>query len=204
MYSIQLIQEHQQTTAEWAGGLTTQLAIYPADADYAKRNFKWRISSALVELETSVFTPLPEIDRLIMVIEGEMTLDHEEHHCAHLQPYEQDRFDGGWTTQSHGKVRDFNLMLAKGCDGSLEAIEIAPAGIHETAAMMYADAEKSTEAFYCVKGPVSFEMEGQRVADVRDGDLLLLTKEHSAENATVQISNKAGSEAVLIHASVIY
>ena len=45
-------------TSRWAGGITTQLAIGPAGAQYPNRDFLWRISSAQVELEHSVFTNL--------------------------------------------------------------------------------------------------------------------------------------------------
>lgn len=58
---IKVITKEQQKTSTWSGGTTTQLAIYPEDADYGKRNFTWRLSSATVEAEESVFTSLPGI-----------------------------------------------------------------------------------------------------------------------------------------------
>ena len=45
-------------TSHWAGGVTTQLAIGPQGTHYADRDFLWRISSAQVELDHSVFTHL--------------------------------------------------------------------------------------------------------------------------------------------------
>ena len=33
----------------WSGGTTTQFLIFPREADYARRNFLWRVSSAAVE-----------------------------------------------------------------------------------------------------------------------------------------------------------
>ena len=64
----------QYITTAWSGGTTTQLAIAPEGAVYADRKFLWRLSSAQVELEHSDFTPLPDYDRLISVLKGELEL----------------------------------------------------------------------------------------------------------------------------------
>ncbi|MCH7323286.1 HutD family protein [Solibacillus sp. MA9] len=203
-YSIQLIRKNEQTTNEWSGGFTTQLAIYPEDADYKERNFKWRISSAIVELEESVFTSLPDINRLIMVIDGEMTLKHEGHHHVHLKPFEQDRFSGGWTTRSFGKVRDFNLMLSEGCNGDLEAITVEKGGYHETVNPNNPIGRQIAEAFYCITGPLQITIDDQEAIDVEEGDLLLLNSEPSETSISIKIINKAEAEANVIRASVIF
>jgi environmental stress-induced protein Ves len=59
-----------------------------------------------------------------MVIAGEMILEHEGHHQILLKPFEQDSYSGEWTTQSKGKAKDFNLMMAESCEGELRAISI--------------------------------------------------------------------------------
>ena len=123
-YNIEIIRKKQHKTSEWSGGTTTELYIYPKDSLYGDRNFKWRLSSAKVEVEQSTFTSLPGISRLIMVIEGELLLKHEGHHNAVLKAFEQDSFSGEWTTTSFGKVIDFNLMMAQGYKGKLEAISV--------------------------------------------------------------------------------
>ena len=64
------------TVSDWSGGRTVQLSIGPAGERYADRKFLWRISSATVELETSEFTSLPDYERLIAPIRGEMILSH--------------------------------------------------------------------------------------------------------------------------------
>ena len=64
--------------SRWSGGTTTQVAIMPADAVYARRDFLWRISSACVELEESDFTALPDYDRWISTVQGEMRLTASE------------------------------------------------------------------------------------------------------------------------------
>ena len=56
--------------SRWSGGTTTQLCIAPEGADYAHRDFLWRVSSATVELEASDFTMLPDYHRWITTLEG--------------------------------------------------------------------------------------------------------------------------------------
>ncbi|WP_318617777.1 HutD family protein [Sporosarcina sp. YIM B06819] len=203
-YSIQLIRKNEQTSNEWSGGLTTQLAIYPEDADYKERNFKWRISSAVVELEESVFTVIPGIHRLIMVIDGEMTLEHEGHHHIHLKPYELDRFSGSWTTRSFGKVRDFNLMLAEGCSGDLKAIPVEKGGYYETISMNNSDGRQTAEAFYCVNGQIHMTIDNQEAIVVEEGDLILVNRERPETNIPIKLFNKAAASANVIRASVIF
>lgn len=119
---MKLIKSEDLHIAQWAGGTTCQLGIYPYDGDYKLRRFKWRISTAVVDVEESTFTNLPGINRLLMVLEGELKLIHEGHHSCVLKQYEMDRFLGDWNTKSYGKVRDFNLMINGDGKGSLEAI----------------------------------------------------------------------------------
>ena len=109
----------------WAGGKTTELYLYPQDAEYAKRNFIFRLSSATVDCEKSTFTALPGVHRLIMPLQGEMHLSFEGHGEKTLQPFEQTSFDGGWNTVSVGKATDFNLMLRQGAQGSMEVLSLA-------------------------------------------------------------------------------
>jgi environmental stress-induced protein Ves len=111
-------------TSRWSGGTTTQLAIFPETADYAARDFQWRISTARVESEESVFTPLPGFNRIIMVLEGHLTLTHEGNGTFELGPLEQNSFLGDWTTRSCGRVTDFNVMT-RGLESSVEVLEIA-------------------------------------------------------------------------------
>lgn len=196
-YSIQLIEKDQQVTSKWSGGDTTELAIYPADADYTKRNFSWRISSAVVEVEESVFTKLPAVERILMVLDGEMTLTHEGHHQMHLTPYEQDRFSGGWTTHSYGKVRDFNLMLADGYSGALEAISVREDDFYEIAS----EECGKVEAFYCVEGQVSVKVH-EAIFDLAASDFLLINRDTVDEAMAIQLINQVATEAKVIRATL--
>lgn len=107
---IKIIDESQFSTSVWSGGKTTEMYLYPQDASYKERNFLFRISSATVEDETSVFTRLPGIHREILLLNGSMVLQHGKGVPVTLQPYEPHAFEGEWETVSHGKATDFNVM----------------------------------------------------------------------------------------------
>ncbi len=76
-YSIELIHNEDYKTSNWSGGTTTELAIYPVNSDYKNLNFKWRLSSAKVELEESTFTYLPNTSRFILSLDDPLRLQHE-------------------------------------------------------------------------------------------------------------------------------
>lgn len=114
------LQKDEITTSYWSGGTTTELAIYPENSSYKKRDFGFRISTSTVETERSDFTFLPGISRMIMVLEGEMGLEHQDHHSANLKKFETDQFSGDWHTVSFGKCIDFNLMTRGEVTGSIK------------------------------------------------------------------------------------
>lgn len=109
-----LLTRDDYVTTNWSGGTTTQLAIAPEGAVYADRDFFWRLSSATVELEHSDFTPLPDYDRLLAVLEGEIKLKIGQDEPFALAPGRVAAFDGGVPVESWGRCVDFNLMVRKG------------------------------------------------------------------------------------------
>lgn len=109
-----LLTKADYVTTSWSGGTTTQLAIAPEGAVYAGRDFLWRLSSATVELDHSDFTPLPDYDRFLSVLEGEIQLKIDARPPFPLVPGEVVAFDGGAPVESWGKCVDFNLMVRKG------------------------------------------------------------------------------------------
>ena len=117
-----IIKAGKQKVADWSGGTTTELFIYPEDCLYGDREFEWRISTSKVLLRSSNFTQLSGYMRRIMVLEGKMSLYHHDNHRITLDAFDQDYFDGQWTTKSFGRCTDFNLMLQKGQEGYLSSI----------------------------------------------------------------------------------
>lgn len=109
-------------TSRWSGGTTTQLLIWPEGADYASREFRVRISSAVVELPESDFTPLPGVTRYITPLAGGFTLIHPGKAPVVLGPLaEPYRFSGEEATHCVGTATDFNLML-KGVEGEMKLV----------------------------------------------------------------------------------
>ncbi len=190
MFTVQKITREQHMTSRWTGGTTTQLAIYPPQADYGKRNFIWRISSATVEQETSVFTSLPDYNRIISVVSGELSLTHENRPLVMLKPFDQDDFDGGIQTVSTGKVTDFNIMARKGqCQAVLETLRLAAGSCCTLAGYSRKGAYNHyTRAIYCAQGEVEIKVSSS-VFDLDEGDLLLLSTQEE-ENFSIKFLAK--------------
>ena len=116
---MQLTSYAQQKISTWSGGTTTELFIYPEEAEYSERNFDFRISTATVEVEESNFTQLPSYKRILMILQGELFIEPKNQHGKILKQYECDDFLGNWETKAKGKVVDFNLMMKEGWNGNL-------------------------------------------------------------------------------------
>ncbi len=113
--------------SNWSGGKTLELAIFPEDAKYLDRDFLWRLSTANSDREESSFTKLPDYDRILMVLEGDVVLAHGDVRTAHLAALEQDSFDGAIKTKCFGKLlRDYNLIYRKGCKGRMDLVRLRP------------------------------------------------------------------------------
>ncbi|MEP2025013.1 MAG: HutD family protein [Reichenbachiella sp.] len=110
-------------TITWAKGMSQELFIYPRTADFQKRDLLFRISLATVEAEESDFTPLPGIQRTLMLLKGKHKLTHQGHHTKTLMPFDQDNFMGDWQTSSQGKSTNFNLMCRAGTSGILKHVK---------------------------------------------------------------------------------
>ncbi|WP_106793896.1 HutD family protein [Aquimarina sp. Aq78] len=103
----------------WSGGTTTQFFMYPQTANYLDLNFDFRLSMATVSIEESVFTSLPGVSRTLLVLDGEITLQHENRYTKKLSKFDSDGFEGGWKTSSIGMCTDFNLMTTGNTVGTL-------------------------------------------------------------------------------------
>lgn len=119
-----IIKTDEYTTTNWSGGTTTELFIYPKDSKYKELDFKFRISSATVELDQSEFTTLDKVYRFIAPLDNILKLTHDGQEYIQLNPYQVYEFKGDIKTTSIGKAKDFNLMIKDGANGSLESIKI--------------------------------------------------------------------------------
>ena len=125
-YNVELIKQENYKPTFWSGGMATELITYPSDSDYASRNFLWRLGVAKINILESTFSTLPNVSRKFMVIEGQITLDHENKYTKLLNPFEQDSFSGDWKTKTYGKASVFNLMTTENYHGELIHLNISP------------------------------------------------------------------------------
>lgn len=123
---IKILKEQNYKKSKWSGGNTRELAIYPEKADYIDRDFIWRLSSADSDQEESSFTKLPDFDRILMVLDGEVVLAHGDERSVALKALAMDTFDGQIKTKCFGKLKkDYNLIYRKGSKARMELIETA-------------------------------------------------------------------------------
>jgi len=155
----------------WSGGTTTELFIFPETAEYTKRNFRFRLSTATVETRKSEFTSLSGISRKIMVLGGNITLTHDNHYTRQLSKFETDEFEGDWKTTSTGKCTDFNLMTDRKTNGMLSAVVV-----QKKQFVNYIIKNNPGWFFiYVFMGEVSFEIENKRI-NIKKGDLFVSEK----------------------------
>jgi uncharacterized protein len=109
----EIITAEKQLVSTWSGGDTRELYISPVGSSYTERDFELRLSSATVTSPTSVFTDLSGYNRELVIISGNIRLQHEDAPVIGLQELEKDSFDGGDRTLSWGVCQDFNVMCAK-------------------------------------------------------------------------------------------
>ncbi len=172
--NIKHFQSQDFNTTRWSGGTTTELFIWPMDAQFKLGNFAFRLSTATVEIPESKFSALPDTNRTLMVLDGQITLTHEGHHSKRLGAFETDHFKGEWTTLCEGTCTDFNLMTKGTTKGSLVAIQV---GNQETKTINIAKQLAFCFAF-TVTGKITIKIEGIDYA-VDAGELIYI------ENPTV-------------------
>ena len=182
---LRVISQDEFQVSTWSGGTTTQIAIGPAGAEYASRNFDWRISSAVVELEESDFTDLPLYKRWITVLEGDMVLRHGQGEKIPLSFGQAHSFDGGAATKSWGKCQDFNLMLRKGAvDGTMSVQSLQAEEVYKIPA-----AREEILLCYCYKGALCMEAEEQQ-GTVKAGEAVILEGSWNQAQITAQTDAK--------------
>jgi environmental stress-induced protein Ves len=178
-----LLKSNPQSTTKWSGGDTTELFISPKGSSYKKQEFNFRISTATVAVEESVFTPLSGISRVLMVLDGQMNLVHKNHHKSQLSQFDVDRFDGGWETASFGTCVDFNLMLRNGFKGDVEGISLEAKSVKE-----FEFDERPTLFFYLYRGELNIGLDGV-INKLNAGDLLCLEESECFDIELVAITN---------------
>lgn len=133
-----------------------------------------------------------------------MTLQHEGHHQAALKPYDQDSYSGEWTTESMGKVKDFNLMLTEGFKGELEALHIDELAQRLTLGPYLTSIAITQvfEAIYCVDGVITISIDAGLTEKLHTGDMLLISNLDPALQIQAHLTSEADKKSVVIRATI--
>jgi uncharacterized protein len=191
---LHLTKKEQLSTSTWAGGTTTQLAIYPKDAIYKNLDFTFRISTATIDVEQSTFTSLPNVSRVIMVLNGELTIQHKNQYTKRLKKFDTDNFSGNWETTSVGKVTDFNVMTREGAKATASGLSLAEKTKKEF--LITSD----IIAVYVSSGEIELNQPSPQKTTLTQGDIILISKENANEKfilAAKKISDLAIAEIYL-------
>lgn len=190
MLKYRIIKPTEFLVHEWSGGTTAEIFLLPETADYRKKDFEIRVSSAQILTEGTPYSDFTGFSRLICPIEGEMHIEHEHHHQAYLKTFEVDRFDGAWNTQSFGICTDFNLLFTKNWQGLMQ--HRRGSFESELGAMSYHG------LFSCSEQPILIEIQDDTLKPIllklEKKDFLILYEEH-----TTTIKVKAPKEASMIY-----
>ncbi|MBE5906596.1 MAG: HutD family protein [Lachnospiraceae bacterium] len=117
---LEVIKAKQYKETKWSGGTTREIFIAPEGADYGKRDFLVRVSTATVEQEESDFTILPGVHRELTVLSDDIRLTFEgDKEVETIDRFRVISFDGGKKVHCVGKAPDMNLMLAGGATGNM-------------------------------------------------------------------------------------
>ncbi|WP_141430501.1 HutD family protein [Bacillus sp. 03113] len=200
-YSLKIIKKEDQFINEWTGGTTTELAIFPENADYKKQNFLWRLSVATIDQEESLFTSLPSVHRITLITDGEMVLEHQGHYRKLLKVFDQDAYEGEWITRSKGKVKDFNVMLKNYYQAEIEAVNLE-AGTHKVFnAKNKTSFDTVTNLVYCLKSEVEIRISETKSFILQEGDLLLVNRA-SKERINIGLYNQNKEQATVIKGEI--
>ncbi len=114
---VQLLSAAGRHAVPWKnrGGVTEQIAVHPADAGL--EDFDWRISCARVD-SSGPFSRFPGIDRIIVILAGELSLVVEGREAVVLTAQSAPwAFPGDAVTSGGplaGTVHDLNVMTRRG------------------------------------------------------------------------------------------
>lgn len=184
-------------SGKWSGGQMKELSIYPEDAGYIDRNFIWRLSSDTVEKEDVYFALLPDYDRTLLVLEGDVVLVYEGERVARLKAMEQDRFDGNYRTKCFGQMKTYNLMVRKGAQGLLDVLTLSKEKMFPETEFSE-DYQYTSQGFYCRSGYAVVRFGGETHM-IGEGELFVLCYD-SSEPVSVGIMG----EGTVIRSQVFY
>lgn len=103
-------------------GQTQELYIYPEDAMYQELNFSFRVARTVGETEKGALRHYPGFKRKLMLIDGELHLQHKGEHEITLGQYETDVSLGCWETETSGRGVDLSVLTTEGFQSKIELL----------------------------------------------------------------------------------
>ncbi len=110
--NINLLPKKDSKASVWSGGLTYEYMIYPEAARYADRDFAFRISSATIEHEPSVFTKFKGYHRYLVMLDNDLHIEVNKEKKVY-EKYEIIEFNSDDEVTSYTKGIDFNWMVSE-------------------------------------------------------------------------------------------
>ncbi|OXG06560.1 environmental stress-induced protein Ves [Flavobacterium araucananum] len=96
----------------WSGGLTYEYIIYPKTANYADKDFLFRISSATIEQVPSEFTQFKGYHRYLVMLDNGLAIEVNKEKKVY-EKYEIIEFKSNDDVTSYTKGIDFNWMVSE-------------------------------------------------------------------------------------------
>ena len=110
--NISLFPKKNNKASIWSGGLTYEYMIYPKTANYADRDFVFRISSATIEKEPSEFTKFKGYYRYLVMLDNCLDIEINKEKKVY-EKYEIMEFNSDDEVTSYTKGIDFNWMVSE-------------------------------------------------------------------------------------------
>lgn len=116
-----IIKKNQGAVSKWSNGITREMFIYPQTAALKNRNFIFRVSSARIDSEHSVFSNFDGFIRYLIPLNADMQIKHEDRPYFLLKAHNLHCFAGDIKTESMHTCKqliDFNVIIDKNyaCD----------------------------------------------------------------------------------------
>ncbi|SHG20510.1 HutD family protein [Flavobacterium defluvii] len=109
---IQLLPKKSSKASIWSGGLTYEYMIFPKTANYADRDFGFRISSATIEQTPSEFTKFKGYHRYLVMLDNHLNVEVNKEKKVY-EKYEIMEFNSDDEVTSYTKGIDFNWMVSE-------------------------------------------------------------------------------------------
>lgn len=110
--NISLFPKKNSKASIWSGGLTYEYMIYPKTANYADRDFVFRISSATIEKEPSEFTKFKGYHRYLVMLDNCLDVEVNKEKKMY-EKYEIIEFNSDDEVTSYTRGIDFNWMVSE-------------------------------------------------------------------------------------------